>query len=97
MYISPTLNGVEPASSRAGFDQHICEILRALWICCTVKVILAYKPTTVKPICKIKTMSLYNRCGVFKNRIWIHLNLCGHAYLKGNDTELLKLDNETFN
>ena len=32
------------------------------WICCTIKVILAYEPTTVKPVCKIKTMSLYNRC-----------------------------------
>ena len=27
------------------FNQHICEILRVLWIYCTIKVILFYKPT----------------------------------------------------
>jgi len=51
MLYPPTPNSLH--AGRQGlnsFDQHICEILRAFWICCTIKVILSYEPTTVKPI-----------------------------------------------
>jgi len=52
---------ISPTPGLNSFDQHICQILGGFWICCTIKVILAYEPITVKPIMQNKRNAFIQR------------------------------------